>query len=71
MSGRYRRINRNVLSLVDRHLHSCVPGTHIDAKDLARQLSCRDRVYLAGTISHILQTRRGLRCASMTEYVVV
>jgi hypothetical protein len=71
MHGRYRRINRNVRDLVDRHLHSCVPGTRIDAKDLAHQFSDRDRVYLVGTISHILQGHRGLRCTSIAEYVVI
>jgi hypothetical protein len=70
MPGRYRRINRNVRSLVDRHLHSCVPGTRINAKDLAHQLSDRDRVYLTGTVAHILQEHPGLRVTSVTEYVV-
>lgn len=71
MPNQYRQINRNVRSLVDRHLHSCTPGTRINAKDLAHQFTDRDRVYLAGTIAHLLRERPGLRCDSITEYVVV
>ena len=71
MPNQYRQLNRNVRRLVDRHLSSCVPGTRIDAKALARQLSDSDRIYLTGTIAHILHNRPGLRCESVTEYLVV
>jgi len=71
MPNQYRQLNRNVRRLVDRHLCSCMPGTRIDAKELARQLSDRDRIYLAGTIAHILRERGDLRCESVTEYLVV
>lgn len=68
---RQRMINRNVRSVVHQYLRSCVPGTHINATVLARQLSDRDRVFLAGTVSGILQGRNDLRCDSVNEFLVV
>ncbi|MGD0535553.1 MAG: hypothetical protein ABR999_08990 [Methanoregula sp.] len=69
--SRQRRLNHNVRPLLTAYLVSCTPGTKVNAKDLARQLSDRDRVILAGTVAHILQGRRGLCCTSVNDYVVV
>jgi hypothetical protein len=64
-------INRNVRLVVANYLRSCVSGTRINATVLARQLSDRDRVFLAGTVSGILQGRNDLRCDSVNEFLVV
>jgi hypothetical protein len=47
-----------------------MPGTRVSAKDLARQLSNSDRVFLTGTIAQVLQGRRGLSCVTVNDYVV-
>lgn len=65
-----RKVNPRVRSLVDRYVNGCVPKTRINAKALARQLSDRDRVFLAGTIAQLLQKRDDLQCDAVNEYVV-
>ena len=69
--SRQRRTNRNVRSVVLNHLKGCVHGTRINSTALARQLSDRDRVFLAGTVAGILGECINLRSNKVNEFIVI
>jgi len=67
----HRKINPRVRGLIRNYLKSCIPGTRINSKGLANQLSDRNRVYLSGTVAQILCDMQDVRCVSVNNFVVV
>jgi hypothetical protein len=62
-----RLLNHRVETVLRTYVRSCIHGTEINTKDLARQLSNQEYVYLAGTLSRVLAMERMRQVQRLTQ----